>query len=44
MSAAGAAHVRVRAMARRISSESGTPAAAALARQSVNSAADTRGR
>ena len=41
-SAAGAAHVRVRAIARRISADRGTPAAAALARQSANSAADTR--
>ena len=41
-SGAGAVHVRVRAMARRSSAESGTPAAAALARQSARSAADTR--
>ena len=41
-SAAGAVHVRVRAMARRSSADSRTPAAAALARQAVNSAGDTR--
>ena len=41
-SAAGAVHVRVRAMARRISADRGMPAAAALARQSANSTADTR--
>ena len=36
-SAAGAVHVRVRALARRISADSGTAAAAALARQSADS-------
>ena len=36
-SAAGAVHVRVRAIARRISADSGTPAADALARQSADS-------
>ena len=36
-SAAGAVHVRVRAMAWRISADSGTPAAAALVRQSADS-------
>ena len=41
-STAGAVQVRVRAMARRISAESGTPAAFALARVSASSAADTR--
>ena len=41
-SAAGAVHVRVRAMARRISADSGTPAAAALARQSADSLGVTR--
>ena len=40
--AAGAVHVRVRTMACRSRADSGTPAAAALARQSANSAADTR--
>ena len=35
-SAAGAVHVRVRSMACRISADSGTPAAAALARQAPN--------
>ena len=40
--AAGAVHVRVRAMARRSSADSGTPAAAALARQTADSAGDMR--
>ncbi len=37
IAAAGAVHVRVRAIARRSSADSGTPAAAALARQSADS-------
>ena len=41
-SAAGAVHVRVRAIALRISPDRGTPAAAALARQSANSIGETR--
>ena len=41
-SAARAVHVRVRAIARRISADRGTPAAFALARQSADSVADTR--
>ena len=41
-SAAGAVHVRVRAMARRSSADSGTPAAEALARQMADSAGDMR--
>ena len=42
MSAAAAVYVRVRAIACRSRSDSGTPTAAAFARQSANSAGDTR--
>ena len=41
-SAPGAVYVRVRAMARRSSADSGTPAAAALDGQTANSVGDTR--
>ena len=42
--AAGAVHIRVRAMACRSSADSGTPMAAALTCQSASSVGDTRAR